>query len=135
MATLFFPWKDPAYHGDDVAFWIAATLTTIFAAFAAPVASAVAVSFVGAGAFMAAGNTYQFQSIPEDTKVNATDNAEFVPQDMIGPKEKLGLSEVWLTVFGVLMKKPQTGGPDESHVMEKAHVVCRAPRTLPPKQE
>jgi hypothetical protein len=85
--------------------------------------------------FRQSTDIYQFQSIPGDTKVNANDNVEFVPQDMIGPKEKLGLSKVWLTVFGVLMKTPQTGAPGECHVMERAHVVCRAPKPLPPTHE
>lgn len=77
-------------------------------------------------------DTYQFESIPKDAKVNGIDNDGFVVQDIIGgPKEKLGLSKVRLTVFGVLTKTPQTGGPGESYVMEKAHVVCQAPRPLP----
>lgn len=73
---------------------------------------------------------YFFVTIDEGTKVEAQDEADFAPQDMIGPKNKLVGSKVWLTVFGALVKRSQTAAPGERYVMERAHVICRAPTPL-----
>jgi len=79
-------------------------------------------------------DNYFFMTIPENTKVAAKDETDFEPQDMIGPKNKLVGSKVWLTVFGALVKKPQAAAPGETFIMEKAHVICRAPTPLPARE-
>ncbi|KAK5223510.1 hypothetical protein LTR72_004896 [Exophiala xenobiotica] len=66
---------------------------------------------------------YQFISIDEDSKFNSADETNFQPDDMLGPKDKIVGSKVWLTVFGALVKETQTG---DRYVVEKARVICRA---------
>lgn len=57
MASLFFPWKDPLYHLDDAALWIAATLTSLFSVLALPLNAPIALpALAGIGAFLAAGS-------------------------------------------------------------------------------
>src|SRR5436190_6907757 len=51
LADNFFHWKDPIFYGDDMAFWVIAGVTTIFAAITGGgAAPAVAASLTGAAA-------------------------------------------------------------------------------------
>jgi hypothetical protein len=55
FADNFFHWKDPIFYGDDVAFWVIAGITTIFAAITGGgAAPAVAASLTGAAALLGA---------------------------------------------------------------------------------
>ncbi len=63
MSKVFFPWKNPKFPLGDVAFWIVAILTAVFAIPALVLGPEVAFAAVGIGAFAAAGVQQVFATL------------------------------------------------------------------------
>ena len=69
---------------------------------------------------------YYFRSIEDKKKVEVPTNEYFMSESMIGPNSNYIGSEVWVTLFGALVKESQRG---ERHIIMKASVICKAQPT------
>lgn len=70
---------------------------------------------------------YYLISIEDKKKVKDPKEEYFMSESMIGPSSNHIGSEVWVTLFGALLKESRRG---EQHLITKASVICKAKSTL-----
>ena len=79
---------------------------------------------------------YWFETVAAGTKIEASEDDKFEAEDMNGPKSKYIGSNIWVCLFGALVKESFDG---ERHVIAKAWVICNvvegsAERPVSPKR-